>query len=206
MPSLFLIKRLTDAALFVSLTAVFLYPWTGETGHYAWGFAWLTVLLLHNGLNYAWYRALPKGNYSPRRFLTSALVFVLWAAVLGVFVSGVKLAWGNGGLAARQLHVSCAYWLLLLSGVNVGLHGALFTSRLKRCAAAFVWACRVISWTGCLFGIYAFIRMNVWEKLIFRRSFGGALDGCFVTAVALSALFWLAAAAAYYLMKTGEKK
>lgn len=206
MRSIPLIKRLVDAGLFVSLTAVFLYPWTGETGHYVWGFGWLAVLLLHNGLNYAWYGALPKGTYSPRRLFSSVLVFALWTAALGVFVSGVKLAWGNGTLAARQWHVSCAYWLLLLSGVHLGLHGKGLTAKLNRCVSAVIWSCRAASWTGCLCGIYAFIRMDVFGKLIFRRSFGGALDGCFVTAAALSALFWLSASAAYYLMRTGEKK
>ncbi len=207
------LRRLTDAALLLLFLAALTYTWTGYTLHVWAGWLWLAAVVLHGVLNKPWYQNIFRGAYSPRRIFILTLNMLLWVCTAGLFVSGLYMAYGTLNVAQaalmRQIHVGCAWWLFLLCGVHAGLHGAILSNVFKKIPFP-RFAVKYTLWAaGLLFagwGALGFIRLRLWNKLLFQNSFGsweGSLTGFIAAACGLFMLF---AAPAHLLMQQGGRK
>ncbi len=207
------LRRLTDAALLLLFLAALAYTWTGYTLHVWAGWLWLAAVVLHGVLNKPWYQNIFRGAYSPRRVFILTLNMLLWVCTAGLFVSGLYMAYGTLNVAQaalmRQIHVGCAWWLFLLCGVHAGLHGAILSNVFKKIPFP-RFAVKYTLWAAGLgfaaWGALGFIRLRLWNKLLFQNSFGsweGSLTG-FIAAA--GGLFMLFAAPAHLLMQQGGRK
>lgn len=128
-----------DLALFSLMVAAFGYHVTGNTWHEAIGLGALAFAGVHNGVNWRWYRALPKGRYRTRRGLSTLVNTLLLTATLVMFVSGLansRLIETYLGLATdaipREVHSTAAYWALVFASLHVGLHTSVIGSEATR--------------------------------------------------------------------------
>ena len=207
------LRRLTDAALLLLFLAALAYTWTGYTLHVWAGWLWLAAVVLHGVLNKPWYQNIFRGAYSPRRIFILTLNMLLWVCTAGLFVSGLYMAYGTLNVAQatlmRQIHVGCAWWLFLLCGVHAGLHGAILSNAFKKIPFP-LFAVKYTLWAaGLLFagwGLLGFIRLRLWNKLLFQNSFGSWEDSLTGFIAAACGLFMLFAAPAHLLMQQGGRK
>ncbi len=172
------LRIVTDGSMTVLLFFLMGYHITGDWAHEVAGALMYLLFLVHNWLNWPWYRALLRGAYRPFRAFQTAVNLLLLANTLGLVVSGVMLSRYvfaflpiRGGMAfARRLHMLTAYWGFILMAVHLGLHWGMVVGRLKgrgllgpkrRWLQWFGWA--LAAW-----GLWAFFRRDFPSYLFLR--------------------------------------
>lgn len=177
MKSKTIIKVIVDIIMTALFFALMAYHITGNRLHEWLGAALFTLFIIHHILNWNWYRALPKGKYKPVRILETAINFLLFAAMLGMIVSGVMLSrevFGflsiSAGWFGRRLHMVSAAWGYVLMSAHLGLHWGMVVGAAKKLATKNgknVWTliCRVAAATLSVYGIYASISRQIWLKM-----------------------------------------
>ena len=139
------------------------YSLIGERFHELAGSAMLLLFIAHHILHWRWFRALPKGKYTPYRVFMTALNFLLLLLMLAQPLSGVLISRylykflhipGAAG-TARAIHLALAYWCYALMCLHLGLHGAAILRRAKRTGRRLLTT--VLLLVSC-YGVFAFVR------------------------------------------------
>lgn len=140
---------------------------------------WLGMLLfvlfiLHHVLNIKWYASLFKGRYSGIRILMVTVNFLLFAAMIGMMVSGLMLeVFGflnlRAGMFGRRLHMVSTAWGYILMAMHIGLHFGMILAALRRkihpqnrvvCAVG-----RIAPFLIAAYGIYAFFARQLADRM-----------------------------------------
>lgn len=186
-----------DAALSALLPAALAFRVTGRAAHEWLGLGFCLALALHLFWNRRWFAVLFRGRYGLRRVLTLSVNLALCAAVCLVFCCGAlnsrhvfHLSGFVDGQTLRQIHCLAAYWMLVFSGLHLGLHGDMLLARFRvrlpktagRIAAALIvgfglFACRERDMAAKLFQGFSF---DFWDPsaptvLLFAYNVGIAL-------------------------------
>lgn len=166
-------RTVLNIAMFASLTASAGFCITGGFLHEAVGAVTFVLFLIHAFLNRRWFGSVVSGGYSAPRFLGTAANFSLALLSIIVFSTGAMLStylfdFGGASMQVRQVHSVCGYWLFVLAGVHIGLHG--FGLRL----GGALWL-RVLWVSGVLalaaFGAWSWGERAMSDKLFFGYSF-----------------------------------
>ena len=127
-----------DAALLVLMLSALAFRITGRAPHEWLGLGFCLALALHLFWNRRWFAALFSGRYSPRRALTALVNLALCAAACLLFCCGAlnsrhvfHLSGFVDGQTPRQIHCLAAYWMLVFSGLHLGLHGDMLLARFR---------------------------------------------------------------------------
>lgn len=183
-----------DALMTVLLLFMFAVPWTGVMRHERLGIVLFILFILHNALNFRWYKSLFTGPYAARRTVWAAVNLLLLAAFVITAVSGVMISqhvFGflnlNGSLLWRKIHLCASYWGLVLTGMHLGLHLPPARKRtfLRRAVCALWFA-------G---GLYACFALRLWQKLFFLETFSApaaSSAACILLHIAAASFFTLA--------------
>lgn len=131
-------KIAVDILMTLFLPGLMAYPVTGELVHEWLGTGMCLLFLLHHVLNLRWYGGLARGKYRFLRMFRTAVNMALLLCVCGLGYSGVILSRhvfsflpGTRGMAlARVMHMTCAYWGLVLMSIHLGLHWNMIAGRL----------------------------------------------------------------------------
>lgn len=132
--------RLTlDLVMLGLFLTSFAYRFTGNTLHEIGGFLVLAAVLVHNGLNWRWYRAIPHGHHPPARAVLITVDLGLLIASVVLMTSGLtnsrllgRLTGTEWEFLSRHLHSTAAYWVLLFAALHLGLHSRLFVGVLRK--------------------------------------------------------------------------
>lgn len=173
-------KQILKISIDIIMTVLFLvlmaYHITGNSLHEWLGMMLFLLFILHHILNRKWGSSLLKGRYSAARILMVSINLLLFAAMLGMMVSGVMLSrevFGflnlRAGMFGRRLHMLSTVWGYLLMSAHLGLHWGMmiglfrrnvqFKSKLPRIIGKGLLA--LIS----LYGIYAFINRQIADRM-----------------------------------------
>lgn len=176
-------KILIDICLTVSLLLLMPYSLIGETAHEWIGMAMLVLFIVHHILNRKWIGALAKGRYTIFRIYQTLLVIAMLILMLGSMISGILLSnhifkavtIAGTTIAARQVHMFCAYWGFVVMSLHLGLHwnmvvgmvSGLFKDRYvyRR------WLSRIIVLIAGIYGIYAFNKRQIGAYLLMKVYF-----------------------------------
>ena len=85
-------KRVIDVLMTLVLFGQMAFQYTGELAHEVTGTAMLVLFLLHNALNFKWYRSLWKGAYRSFRAVQTTVNLLLLADMLGLMISGIVMS------------------------------------------------------------------------------------------------------------------
>lgn len=134
--------------------------------------------ILHNVLNYKWYKAIFKGRYNVIRIVHTAVNILLLLAVSGCILSGIFASQyifsvGNGSTIelGRFLHLVTTAWAFVLMSVHLGLHWTKFMGMAKKISMnpkVKKILCRffqVLVPVMCIYGVYLFVDRRFWEEL-----------------------------------------
>jgi len=156
------------------------YHYTGPMWHEITGTAMFVLFILHNALNYRWYKSLAKGRYDAARVLMLVANCLLVADVLLLMLSGISMSFYVFSFlpasvsipSARSIHLIASYAGFLLISFHIGLHMRgvfgkiwnkikLFSE--KRKGLGFIRILFVLSVVAvCFYGIYALKERNFW--------------------------------------------
>ena len=131
---------IVDILMTAALLFLMGYQFWGDAAHEWAGAVMFVLFILHHILNRGWYRALPKGRYSPARVFQFVINLLLLLVMMGQMVSGIILSRCvfsflpiSGGMSfARLLHMAAAYWGFVLMALHLGLHWNMVSGRLGK--------------------------------------------------------------------------
>lgn len=170
------IKRIVDILLTVLLLCLMAYQVTGEALHEWLGIGMTVFVIIHQALNAKWYGAVFRGKYRALRILRTAVNALLllsfgMTALCGMSMSShaVPFLYGLLPIAfARQFHLSLSHWSFLLTGLHVGFHVPMMTSKLSEKKKV------IISSVFCTLaaaGLFFFLKNGIYNYLFFKVPF-----------------------------------
>ena len=170
-------KHITDVLLGLGLLLLMSYQVVGEAGHEWTGMIMTALMILHQGLNWKWYKALFKGRYSPLRFVQTfinvalILCFVM-TAICGINMSVYAVPFLGDFMRSslgRRLHLTLSHWSFVLMGLHLGLHiSAMLKSMRNQWARRIGWGCSIAA-AGA--GLWLFLRNSYPDYLFYRVPF-----------------------------------
>jgi len=141
------------------LTSAAFHEWSGV--------GLFVCFILHNILNYKWYKALFKGKYTVLRSVQTAVNILLILAVLGCLISSLMISgvvFSSIRLPnielSRGLHMLCTAWGFVLMSVHLGLH-----IRIPKTIKTLRVILYAIALTIAIYGTFVFAERKLWEEL-----------------------------------------
>lgn len=172
----------------------------GELPHEILGVAFFALFLVHQYLNFSWWKNIGRGKYSAVRILQTILNISLLADILLMMGSGIAISRAlfvglpvifdkNTG---RTLHLLGAYWGFIAMSMHVGLHFSGMKEQLGKKIPLFrTKAAAVIYLIVSVFGIYSFF--HEFHSLLLRL-------------LGYLAILILCGGIGYYLKRSLQKK
>lgn len=180
----FVVKIAIDILMTVLLLFLMAVQVTGYSIHEWIGAAMFFLWVVHHILNRNWYVHLFKGKYSPIRIIQTAVDIILFAAMLGMMISGMILSRVvfdflplPGSIAkAHSLHVISAFWGFVLMALHLGLHwNMVFGVVQKRIGPVSSKSkqiiLRIVLGMIVIYGLYAFLKNGFLSYMFMKSSF-----------------------------------
>lgn len=179
-------KQIFKIAVDVIMTVLFMtlmaYHIAENKVHEWLGVTLFALFLLHHILNLKWYAGLFKGKYSAARVFMVLIDTLLFAAMIGIIVSGVMLSrevFGflnlRAGMFGRRLHMVSTSWGYLLMAMHIGLHwGMVVGMAKKRLNPKKKWVGYIGSMVALLisaYGVYALITCQLIDRMFLLVEF-----------------------------------
>lgn len=173
-----IIKRSVDAVMYILFLLLMGQCVLRGAVHEWLGISIGILFVIHNILNFRWYKTLFKGKYSPARVVQLVvnillLLTMLFCMISGVLVSQHIFAIGNGSAieVGRYIHLVATAWEFILMSVHLGLHWSAFLGIAKKVQAdekvkkVIRIICGVLVVALCAYGLYQFVDRRFWEEL-----------------------------------------
>lgn len=179
-----LCKLAIDLIMTVLILTTMACRLTGTTIHELLGITLFILFVIHNILNWGWYKSLLKGRYSTIRIFHTAVNLLLFITILALLISGAMLSRTvfafmdlNGGLFARQLHMLSVYWGFILMSVHLGMHWGIIMDTVRKMTKITssnrnrTLALQIMAVLIALYGVYASFSREIGAKLILYYTF-----------------------------------
>ena len=179
----FTVKILIDIGMTICLLLLMPYSLLSETAHEWIGMAMLMLFIAHHMLNRKWLLSIGKGKYNAFRVVQTVLVIIMFILMMGSMISGILLSnyifkWikiSGTYMTARQIHMFCAYWGLVVMSLHLGFHwniAVAMAGRLWKSPSIIrKWVARFVAVVIAGYGLYAFYRRQIGDYLIMRMHF-----------------------------------
>lgn len=179
------IKIIVDIGMIALFLLLMGYHLFGEATHEWFGIGVFTLFLIHNGLNWRWYKNLFKGKYTATRIYRLVINIALWgfmicnivsAMIISAYVFAPLEVHGNL-ITGRQLHLFATMWTFLFASIHLGLHFQLFIGLFKKikvpskAKVAIKWILRAALFGLAIYGIVVFVQRSMWEELFLTTHF-----------------------------------
>ncbi|MDR1508505.1 MAG: DUF4405 domain-containing protein [Synergistaceae bacterium] len=185
MPLRLAIRLIIDLAMTVLLLCAMAYRITGDVAHEWIGITVTALFILHNAVNWRWYRGIFTGKYDFRRVLNTAVNLLLFVTMAALVISGVLISRTvfafmgfSGGMQIRQAHTAAAYWGLIFIAVHLGMHWEMIMAVMRRttksAGTSSVWVIiimRTVTALIVIYGVYASFDREMGGKLFLGYSF-----------------------------------
>lgn len=184
MKPILVLKISIDIAMTIIMLLLMAYVFIGNRQHMWLGMAEFILYIAHNILNRKWYTGLFKGRYNRARVIRTVINIGVFAAMIGLMVSGVILsnAFGivrinAGRFFSRQLHMLSSYWGFILMSLHLGINWNLilgiFKRHVKTLTKSQIIIFRIIAGIVAVLGIFAFIENEIITYMLLIREFAG---------------------------------
>lgn len=179
------IKIFIDILMTVLLSVLMAFQITGQELHEWFGAGMLVLFLVHNILNFKWYRNLFKGKYSTIRVVRTIVNFAVLLSMLCLAYSGMVMSRYvfdfvtiRGQMAlARQMHMAASYWGLVLMSVHLGLHWGMVVGmagkrfRERKLPTALPWILRIAAALAAGYGAVCFYKADIVSYMFLQTRF-----------------------------------
>ncbi|MBR1553059.1 MAG: DUF4405 domain-containing protein [Schwartzia sp.] len=135
-------RMVLDGLLFALLVLLMAFQPLPKPLHEAMGVGMGALALLHLAWNGQWFSSLGRGKWNLRRAVSCFVNVALTVSFAVALVSGLAIAghlftgvfgpaWQKS-ILTHQAHIASSYWLLIFSGLHLGLHWTGLWSRFVR--------------------------------------------------------------------------
>lgn len=149
---------------------------TGIFAHEVLGLVLSALFILHALRHRSWFKGFYRSRLSLRTLFSAAVNLSLSVCTLIILITGICLSpdiFKPLGLPSdmfmRELHSGAAFWMLIILGVHLGLHGTMIITRLSQLTHAFrappFWL------FICAAGLIGFFDRMLFEKLFLGFAF-----------------------------------
>ncbi len=211
------IKVIIDLLMTILLLLLMAFQITGQEFHEWFGAGMLILFLVHNILNFKWYKSLFKGRYSILRVMRMIVNFAVLLSMLCLAYSGIVMSHyvfdfvsilGQMALA-RQMHMAASYWGFVLMSVHLGFHWGMVVGmagkivRNRKMPKSIPWIFRIIAVAVAGYGAVCFYKSDIVSYMFMRNQFAffdfeQTAFSVFIEYIAMMGL-WIFAG--YYFMK-----
>lgn len=183
MKSKTVIKIITDVVMIIMLFLLMAFMITGQQIHEWFGIGMTVVFVLHNVLNFHWYRTLFKGRYTPVRIFSTIINIMMIVSIIALIYSGIVMSRhiliqiGGNMVIARKIHLMSSYWAFALMSIHIGMHCNMIFGILKKIIGIknvptvlhifFMLTAFVIS----AIGAYSFAKNNIFSYMTLKNQF-----------------------------------
>jgi hypothetical protein len=166
-----------DLAMLILMPFLMSYSLVGETAHEWIGIAITVLFIVHQILNFGWWKNIFKGKMSAVRILITSVNFLLLADIILLAYSGINLSEhifsalpeiGSSSFS-RVLHLTCAHWGIVLTSLHLGFHGRIIGRHLKHVKMKNTLL--AIGGLIGIYGIYAFVGRRIYSYLFPTAAF-----------------------------------
>lgn len=178
-------KIAVDFLMVALLPALMAFQITGRELHEWFGIGMLMLLLIHNILNFKWYKKLFKGRYTFLRTLQAVFdIFILVGRLClgysGIIMSGYVFSFVsvNGQMAlARQMHMAASYWGFVLMSIHLGFHWGIAVRaagkkfRYLKLPVSVLWIMRIVTAAIAGYGAFCFYKADIVSYLFLDVQF-----------------------------------
>ncbi|MGN0681072.1 MAG: DUF4405 domain-containing protein [Candidatus Fimisoma sp.] len=218
------IRNGIDFLMTFLLLCLMAFQITGQRLHEWLGTGMLVLFIIHNILNFRWYRNLFKGEHGLMRSVQIIVNSAVLASILCTGYSGIVMsrhvfaelpAYGSMTLA-RSMHLAASYWGFVLMSVHLGMHWGKICGMYKRLlherkiSDGHVRVLRAAGAIIALYGLICFIGNDIASYMFLKNQFvffdyDQSVLAVFGEHIAMMG-FWIAAG--YYItkVKKGRKK
>ena len=179
------IKIVVDVAMIVLFLLLMGYHLFQNVQHEWFGASVFALFLLHNALNWRWYKNLFKGKYTAVRTFQTVVNFLLWITMLLNIARAVMLSRDvfrflglSNGSVGRKMHLAATIWSFLLISIHFGMHFQMFIGMAKKAfhpsekfSIAIKWLLRAILLVICVYGIIVFIQRELYNDMFLLVEF-----------------------------------
>lgn len=179
------IQITADMLMTVMLPLLMAYSLIGETTHEWLGISMFLLFLLHQALNWKWYKSLVKGKYNAVRILGTVVNISIFLLMIALMISGIinsKVIFSDWNIQAnislaRTVHMAASYWCFVFSAVHLGLHFGMLTTmfrkvcRISKDSAIRKTILRFVALGISGYGIYAFFHRQLGTYMILHNQY-----------------------------------
>lgn len=179
------IKVFIDFLMTMLLLLLMAFQITGQEFHEWFGAGMLVLFLVHNILNFKWYRGLFKGKYNIVRVLQMIINLAVLFSMLCLAYSGIVMSRYvfdfvsiRGQMAlARQMHMAASYWGFVLMSVHLGFHWGMVVGIAKKIIrggkipGSMVWILRIIAVAVAVYGAICFYKADIVSYMFLEIQF-----------------------------------
>ena len=177
------IKKVIDVLMTISLLFLMGYQFWGEKAHEWIGAGMFLLFIVHQILNWNWYKNLFRGEYTPVRVFQTIVNVLTLLSMLTQMYSGIVLSRYvfdflpiESNLAlARQLHILGSYWGFIFMGLHFGLHWSMVIGTVKRkqnrSHRGLDLICFFTGLAVALYGLSVFIRRDFLTYMLLKSKF-----------------------------------
>jgi hypothetical protein len=178
------VRFIIDLTMTILILCALAYRITGDVAHEWIGISVALLFIVHNVLNWRWYKNIFIGTYHFRRVMSTIvnlllLVMMSLLCITGLLHSRTVLGFLHlsGGEALRQLHTFAAYWGLIVIALHIGLHGEMIINALRNMTGitgtnyARTVILRILVLLIVIYGVKSFLDRDMGAKLFLGYSF-----------------------------------
>ncbi|WP_316859581.1 DUF4405 domain-containing protein [uncultured Cohaesibacter sp.] len=189
------------------------FEWFGSLVHEIIGTIFFVLLIVHVACNRRWFASLTKVARNRHRLVVTLINLSLLVAAVALMVTSLMISrdlfafFGmKGDFLARQIHTLSAYWMLMIVGIHLGMHWMMIMGVARELLnittrnSMRTWLLRAVTVLASVYGIFAFLEMNMGSKLVLHFTFSywdfkANWVGFFVN---YGSIIWLYAAIGHY--------
>lgn len=177
------IKIIVDILMTILLLLLMGYHYFGDYLHEWFGAAMFLLFIIHHVLNIQWHKNLPKGKYTPERMFRLIINILLFAAMIGLMVSGILMSRHvfaflgiEGSMSfARQLHMASNYWGFVIMSLHIGLHWRMIMNMFRKKGSKPSTGTTIVKYiigAGiAIYGLYVFFQRRLLDYMLLRTMF-----------------------------------
>lgn len=185
MKAKYLFQVVQDAIMVLILLSLAGYHLWSENVHEWLAILFLFFVLLHNSLNFHWFRRLFQGEYPLFRILALVINILLFIAFLSALISGLMMSRyvlpdlpiHNASDLVRKTHMTSVHWLQVIIAVHLGIHWKMLANFLCRIwhisptSLLARWLMPTFFTLVSFYGLYVFIEREMLPYLLMQVDF-----------------------------------